>query len=70
MSNDDSSLFLSSDPEDLDHVGDDVNISVGSNELKVIDSRPDSVGPTLIKMISVIIYQINCQSMIIWNIFY
>ncbi len=42
MNNDDSSLFLSSDPEDLDHVGDDVNISVGSNELKVIDSRPDT----------------------------
>jgi hypothetical protein len=40
--NDDSSLFLSSHPEDLDHVGDDVNISVGSNELKVIDSRPDT----------------------------
>ncbi len=40
MNNDDSSLFLSSDPEDLDNVSDDVNISVGSNELKVIDSRP------------------------------
>ncbi len=32
MNNDDSS----------DHVGDDVNINVGSNELKVIDSRPDA----------------------------
>ncbi len=44
MNNDDSSLFLSSDPEDLDHVGDGVNISVeiDSNELKVIDSRPDT----------------------------
>jgi len=42
MNNDDSSLFLSSDPEDLDHMGEDVNISVGSNELKVIDSRPDT----------------------------
>ncbi len=40
MNNDNSSLFLSSDPEDLDHVSDDVNISVKSNELKVIDSRP------------------------------
>jgi hypothetical protein len=40
MNNDDSSLFLSSDTEDIDHVGDDVNISVRSNELKVIDSRP------------------------------
>jgi hypothetical protein len=28
MNNYDSSLFLSSDPEDLDQVGDDVNISV------------------------------------------
>ncbi len=41
MNNDDSSLFLSSDPEDLDHMGDNVNISFGSNELKVIDSRLD-----------------------------
>jgi hypothetical protein len=35
-------LFLSSDPEDLDQVGDDVNISVESNELKMIDSRPET----------------------------
>jgi hypothetical protein len=42
MNNDDFSLFSSSDPEDLDHVGDDVNISVGSNELKVIDSPPET----------------------------
>jgi len=54
MNNDDCNLFISSDSEDLDHMGDDVNISVGINELKVIDLEP-----TLIKMISVIIYQIN-----------
>jgi len=42
MNNDDSSLFLSSDPVDLDQVGDDVNISVEISALKVIDSQPDT----------------------------
>ena len=40
--NDDSSVFLSSDPEDLDQVSDEINFSVQSNELKVTDSRPDT----------------------------
>ena len=40
--NDDFSLFLSSDPEDLDQVSDEINFSVQSNELKVTDSRPDT----------------------------
>ncbi len=42
MNNDDSSLFLSSDSEDLDQVGDDVKIGVEINELKVIDSRSET----------------------------
>ncbi|CAF1401768.1 unnamed protein product [Rotaria sordida] len=40
--NDDFNLFLSSDPEDLDQVSDEVNFSVESNELKVTNSRPDT----------------------------
>ncbi|CAF2610903.1 unnamed protein product [Rotaria sp. Silwood2] len=40
--NDDSSLFLSSDPEDLGQVSDEVNFNVESNELKVINARPDT----------------------------
>ncbi|CAF1132163.1 unnamed protein product [Didymodactylos carnosus] len=39
--NDDSSLFLSSDPEDLDQLSDEVNFGVESNELKMTNSRPD-----------------------------
>ena len=42
--NDDSSVFLSSDPEDLDQVSvnDEVNVSVETDELKVTNSRPDT----------------------------
>jgi hypothetical protein len=35
-------LFLSSDHQDLDQVSDGVNFSVASNQLKVINSRPDT----------------------------
>ncbi|CAF1514305.1 unnamed protein product, partial [Rotaria sordida] len=40
--NADSSLFLSSDPEDLGQMSDEVNFNVESNELNVIHSRPDT----------------------------
>ncbi|CAF4522350.1 unnamed protein product [Rotaria magnacalcarata] len=40
--NDDSNAFLSSDPEDLDQVSEEVNVSVETNELKIINSRPDT----------------------------
>ena len=44
---DDSSLFLSNDPDDLDQINDEVDSGVKSNgvksnELKVINSRPDT----------------------------
>ncbi|CAF1615617.1 unnamed protein product [Didymodactylos carnosus] len=40
--NDDSSLFLSIDPEGLDQLSDKVNFGVESNELKMINSLPDT----------------------------
>ncbi|CAF4550281.1 unnamed protein product, partial [Rotaria sp. Silwood2] len=40
--NEDSNLFLSNDPENLDYITDEANFGVESNELKVIDSRPDT----------------------------
>jgi hypothetical protein len=42
MFNDDSSLFLSSNPEDLDQMIDEVNSHIESNELKVVNSRPNT----------------------------
>ncbi|CAF1476153.1 unnamed protein product, partial [Rotaria sordida] len=40
--NDNSSLLLSSDPADLEQISDEVNVIIESNELEVINSRPDT----------------------------
>ncbi|CAF4526578.1 unnamed protein product, partial [Rotaria sp. Silwood2] len=56
--NDDSNLFLSNDSEHLDQLNVDLNISIESNELKVIDSRPDTnkndIGYYLLNKLSII----------------
>ncbi|CAF4445298.1 unnamed protein product, partial [Rotaria sp. Silwood2] len=40
--NDNSSLLLSSVPADLEQISDEVNVIIESNELEVINSRPDT----------------------------
>ncbi len=44
MANDNSCLVLSSNPEDLDQMIDDVNPDTEINELKVVNSQPDTDG--------------------------
>ncbi|CAF2032739.1 unnamed protein product [Rotaria magnacalcarata] len=38
----DSNAYLSSDPKDIDQVREEANVSVETNKLKVINSRPDT----------------------------